>query len=153
MRNWTQCSPASDNEKKILMTPKFWPQAQNSVNKEQRTHRKRPWMSVIRKHHHLPTCSSVSEALPWTSNTHHYPTTHKHLVQLPVSTYPLPSLASSHHYHHQTDCSLHVKFHCMLSNCFHFIVNMIIAMCPAAGFLFLSPKKTKKQKVAVHCGH
>ena len=146
VRNWTQCSPALDNGKKILMTPKFWLQAQNSMNKEQHTHRKRPWMSVIRKRHHLPTCSSVSEVLlldiQHTRLPNHGQTSH---TALHVSIFPLPSLASSDHYHHQSDSSLDVKFCYRLSNCFHFIVNMITAMCPAAGFYFFPKRKQEAE--------
>lgn len=153
IRNWTQCSPALDNGKKILMTPKFWLQAQNSMNKEQHTYRKCPWMSVIRKCHHLPTCSSVSEVLlldiQHTQLPNHRQISH---IARQVSTYPLPSLASS-------DITTPRLTAPWMSNsviCYQiaFILSLTRLLPCVLLQVFISfPKENKKQKVAVHYGH
>lgn len=136
-RNWTQCNPALDNGKKILITTKCWLEAQNRKNKEHhRSVHEHQWFQSITMCpplHQDQDTTTIPQA--WTNTSSHS------MGQL------LPSSASSDHQH--TDRAWHVTFCHMSPNCSHWTVNVIITMGPTAGLRFFSPKENKFFAVAL----
>lgn len=140
-RNWTQCNPALNNGKKILMTTKFWLQGgQNSKHKEQhRSVHEHQWFPRISM---CPPLHQDQKCFHWTSITippartnisshsmgQLWPTAFSSIIR----SSPAP----------EWPCTSH-PVTCHQINCSHCTVNVIITMGPTAGLgWFFSQRKT-----------
>lgn len=68
----------------------------------------------------------------------------KHVLQLGIHL--LHFLAAADHSHQQIDSSRDVQLCYMVSNRFHFTINMIISTCPAVGLELVSQKETRSKR-------